>query len=1133
MIAFHRTRRRPLFYYCWFLITGIALWLQSLPRCVTLRHTVSPWLRSALFLCAVGLPFAATVRAQTTAAPAPSKPLPLQTNVPAKAAPAPPNYSNEPYVIDQFHTNVTFANDGRYVSETIAQIRIQSPAGVQSFSLLTFPYASANATVEIPYVRVRKPDGTVVDTPPGNIQNMPASITRAAPFYSDLREKQVAVKALESGDVLEYEYRVQVKNPLIPGQFWYGYDFFKTGIVLQEELQVSVPRGRYVKVQSRDVKPTVTEQAKYTVYTWNSANLHVKPQDEKSKPQQASEPSPPSVQLTTFHTWDEVAQWFRGLEQPRSVPTPEIRAKAAELTKGDVTESQKVHAIYDYVSLKIRYVGIAFGIGRYQPHAAAEVLSNEYGDCKDKQTLLTSLLAAAGVKSYPALVNSSRKIDPAVPSPGQFDHVIAVVPNGAEFTWLDTTAEVAPFGFLTANLRNKEALVISDNGPAQLIRTPANPPFQSDFNFAMKGTLSDAGTLQGKAQASFRGDAEYLLRLAFRRTPQPQWQNVIQALSYSWSFAGKVSDISASDPDATASPFQFTYDYTRKNYSDWSNKKISPPLPALLLAGVDESAKDIAKPIKLGAPGDILLEATVALPAGFTPSLPLPVNVVQDFAEYHATYSFSNGVLHVQRHLITKMREIPRARRADYKKFVKSVRDDAGDLISLQNASAAASPYQPNPEAQKLLQQARQAWQQRDMPTALDLLQRAVTVDPKYAEAWTMLGIAHLATQDADEGLDDMKKAIAIDPKQALAYRTLAYAQLALRRPEEALATWRQLEKANPDDRDAPAQTGSILITLKRYKEAVPELETAVKRNTDNAHLFESLGLAYTKIGDSDKALTAFNQALRLNSSPGILNDAAFDLADANQHLNAALEDGNKAVQQEENLTSKISLDSLTYTDLQHMDELADFCDTLGWAHFRLGQLHQAEKFAAAAWALSQQPDIGDHLGQIYQKEGKRNEAIRLYAFALAGLHPILFMPGSNVETNTLSLGDANAMPKTRQRLTELLKSDSRAVEAVAHARDDLSQLRTIKLPKITSKSVMAEFFVLFGAGPKVIAVKFISGSDELRSATKYLTTAKYNVSFPDDGPTHIVRRGVLDCEPELSSCQFVFIPPGSVHSLD
>ena len=93
---------------------------------------------------------------------------------------------------------------------------------------------------------------------------------------------------------------------------------------------------------------------------------------------------------------------------------------------------------------------------------------------------------------------------------------------------------------------------------------------------------------------------------------------------------------------------------------------------------------------------------------------------------------------------------------------------------------------------------------------------------------------------------------------------------------------------------------------------------------------------------------------------------------------------------------------------------------------------------------------------------------------------------------------------------------------------------RTVQLGKlVTNKHVSAEFFVLLTPGPKVAAVKFISGAQELRGADKALTAAKFDILFPDGNPTQILRRGVLDCEPELSGCVFVLIPPNSVRSVD
>src|SRR4029077_8569717 len=152
---------------------------------------------------------------------------------------------------------------------------------------------------------------------------------------------------------------------------------------------------------------------------------------------------------------------------------------------------------------------------------------NQYGDCKDKHTLFASLLQAAGIPAYPALISSSRKLDPDVPSPAQFDHVISVVPQGQSYLWLDTTAEVGPFGYLLPQLRDKQALVMPGDKPAILVATPPNLPFPSIDTFTIEGKLNEEGTLESKMDYTSRGDAEIVLRSAFRQVPQPQWKDLV------------------------------------------------------------------------------------------------------------------------------------------------------------------------------------------------------------------------------------------------------------------------------------------------------------------------------------------------------------------------------------------------------------------------------------------------------------------------------------------------------------------------------------------------------------------------------------------------------------------------------
>jgi transglutaminase-like putative cysteine protease len=386
------------------------------------------------------------------------------------------DYSKEPFVEEQDLTKIDFLNDGTYTRETAARIRMQSDAGVQRFGTLTFSYQSATEDINVDYVRVLKTDGTVIPTPNDGIQDMPAEITRQAPFYSDLREKHVAVKGLGVGDVLEMRVEWRCTKPLVPGQFWYSFNFSRGFVILHQQILMTTPQDRAIKWKSTEVKPVITEDGKRRTYAWTYSMLeHVSAEEQKRQQEEQTYqlargklPSP-DVQISTFQRWDEIGAWYSKLQSERVRPSNDVRLKALELVKGAQDEDAKLRAIYSYVSTQFRYIGIAFGIGRYQPHSASEVLANQYGDCKDKHTLLASLLDAAGIKAYPALINSTHALDPDVPSPSQFDHVITAIPRGNGFLWLDTTAEVAPYGYLVSPLWDKQSLVIPSDKAAALV----------------------------------------------------------------------------------------------------------------------------------------------------------------------------------------------------------------------------------------------------------------------------------------------------------------------------------------------------------------------------------------------------------------------------------------------------------------------------------------------------------------------------------------------------------------------------------------------------------------------------------------------------------------------------------------
>jgi transglutaminase-like putative cysteine protease len=362
-----------------------------------------------------------------------------------KPLPQAADSSKQAYVIENSVFHIVFEADGTAVKERTMQCKVIADAGVKQLAVLTFTYSNATEALDIVYVRVHKPDGTIIITPDYNIQDMPAEVTRSAPIYRDIHEKHVAVKALGVGDILEYQIRQRTIKPEIPIQFWLEYSFTKSTLVKNEVVEVSVPLTKSLKIASPENKPVVKEADGRRTYIWQHANLmEPSAEDDSEEDDQKS----PSIQLSTFDNWEEIGRWYASLQSEAVKPTPAITAKSAELTMGMTKDQDKIRALYNYVSLQVHYVGLDFGIGRYQPHPAQDVLENQYGDCKDKHTLFAALMKAAGYDVWPALIHSTRKLKSDVPSLAQFDHVISVVPLGGKLIWLDTTPEVAPFELL-------------------------------------------------------------------------------------------------------------------------------------------------------------------------------------------------------------------------------------------------------------------------------------------------------------------------------------------------------------------------------------------------------------------------------------------------------------------------------------------------------------------------------------------------------------------------------------------------------------------------------------------------------------------------------------------------------------
>ncbi len=1061
-------------------------------------------------------------------------PVPPNASAPAKASaeaidPAKPakknDYIQESFVIEQMHSIYRFEADGTGRKETTARIRVQSEAGVQQWGQLQEGYNSANEKVEIPYVRVLKADGTVVKASEDAVQDLSAPVEREAPVYTDYRQKHITVPGLRPGEVLEYDMVTVIHTPLAAGQFWADYEFDKTNIDLDETLDVDVPAGRTLKLKCKPGKdPKISEANGRRVYHWSSSHLEREDDDkqkDKKKKKHRPDDDRPDVQLTTFESWEQVGRWYASLEKDRRAPTPEVRAKARDLTKGLNGDLAKTEGLYDFVAKNFRYVSLSLGVGRYQPHAAADVLHDQYGDCKDKHTLLASLLEAEGLHANSVLINSSRKLDPDVPSPSQFDHVITMLPMANQEVWMDTTSEVAPFRLLAYTLRNKQALVIppanvSSAAAPHLESTPADAPMADYERSEIEGKVNDIGKLEAHVHYEFRGDEELLLRSVFRRVPESNWSRVAENINS--GLGGEVSHLVVSDPAATKEPFTMAYDVSKPNFLDWSKKKtqIILPLVQFSLPDVDDDQSDPdAEPLKLGPKGEYSYNVKLELPTKYTAHAPLAFSLKRDYAEYEANYHLEGGTFTAGRKLTLHQDDLPVARAADYQSFRRAVGSDLAQQLAVESTVAGALVPPADMKADDLVESARAAADSGNFPVAEALLKRATEVDPKNKFAWNNLGLIYLQVRQDDQAIAAFQKQIEVSPYDEFAYNNLGRVYWQERKYDDAVKSFNKQLENNPLDKFSYANLGQMYEEWHKYDIAVPELEKASSLSPERADLQVSLGDAYLNLGQEDKALAAFDHAVELQATPIVWNNIAYQLSLKKSHLDRAQQYAESAVSATAAALRNISLDRLTPQDLPLVPSLIAYWDTLGWIEFDEGNLDKAEKYIAAAWALGHHGEVGDHLGQIYEKRGDKDRAVRTYALSMNGLRPT---------------------PETRSRLATLAGGDAKADAVVAKYKDELDHLSTVDLGK-ASQTGNADFFVLLSGGSgsiaKVDAVKFVSGDEKLKSFTDALRAADYHLTFPDGTPVKVLRRGTLSCSVTTGSCKFAMTLPDDVRTVD
>ncbi len=348
------------------------------------------------------------------------------------------------------------------------------------------------------------------------------------PGYTDSFSLVQELPDPQPGAVIAYDIRDRQQPEILE----HDWSFQQDVPVLDDRLALTLPSGWEYKARWRNWTAQAPQRQADGSLLWDLRQVPAVRSEPLMPPPTAVAGSlsltfipPHPMQALSPVSWPAVGQWYSQLTTGLRQPDPAISAAVDTLTRGQTSLPGKVQALAQYVQHQIRYVSIDIGkIGGYRPHPAAEVYAHSYGDCKDKATLLMSLLRGLHVKAHYVLLNHARgNVDSDPASLQQFDHAIVAIDwpqslptdglyaventaGAGRMLFFDPTYDDTPWGWLPTSEQGGQALLVRRAG-SLLVPLPVLPATLNrnlrDGNLMMQADGSLQGTFEEIRNGSY------------------------------------------------------------------------------------------------------------------------------------------------------------------------------------------------------------------------------------------------------------------------------------------------------------------------------------------------------------------------------------------------------------------------------------------------------------------------------------------------------------------------------------------------------------------------------------------------------------------------------------------------------
>ena len=501
----------------------------------------------------------------------------------AAAIPATPQ-TNVTVLLDE--RRIVLDKDQKAQLSTHLVYRVETPAGVEAWSSVGFNWSPWFQKRPVIRARIIAPDAKVYVLDEKTLSDAPVHASDDD-MYDDDRQYQGPLPGLTPGAIVEEQITVEDTAPFFSTGSVYReyinrpYPVYKTRLVAEAPVALNL---RYKVRKLGDVMAQKEETNGVVRLTFERDNLEA---IEQVAPNLPPDVAPvPEIEIATAASWKEVAERYRAMSEPQIHPE-EAAAMLPKLPK-NADRQETITAIVRELHRQVRYTGVEFGEAKLTPQPPAETMKRHYGDCKDKATLLVSMLRAAKIPAYLALLNAGegQDVDPLLPGMRLFDHAIVFVPAGAgpndNEQWIDATAEFAQVGDIPTPDRGRHALVIRE-GTIQLTTTPLAKPENNLLVEKRTFTLAENGPAQVEEVSETHGLIDEFYRARYggaeSKREREELENYVKAV-YSAENLNRVEHTDGSD---LSQQFQLslTMEKAKRGYSSLQDADVALPLGGL------------------------------------------------------------------------------------------------------------------------------------------------------------------------------------------------------------------------------------------------------------------------------------------------------------------------------------------------------------------------------------------------------------------------------------------------------------------------------------------------------------------------------------------------------------------------